>query len=159
MKLVNGFEEGLIGAIPANHRLNTDKDRLYEGEFDGLDLPDDASFYSVDLKDTDGDSADVDEDTDEDAEAEKRITSDDGKISFVTHGEEKYIRMNFEDGKKTASVKISLENMECVTATDCFGFVFHLNGGGITGAVSPYVNVSLQEMRMVNLLQRSFFLA
>lgn len=120
-------------------------ERLYEGEFDGLDLPKDASFYSADGAESEKTEENAgNKETDSASEAEKRITSDDGKISFVTHEEEKYVRAQIADGKKAVSVKFSLEDMKCISGTDCLGFAFHVNGEGVTGAVSPYANVTVR---------------
>ena len=119
-------------------------ERTDEGKFDGLSVPDDAGFYSEADEDSEDETKTDEKDADEDAEIEKRVTSSDGKISFVTHGEEKYVKTQISDGKSEVSVNFSLADMKCTSGTDCFGFAFHVNGEAVTGAAAPYVNVSLR---------------
>ncbi len=122
-------------------------ERLGNGELDGLSLPKDASFYlpedeeNEDVKDDE--QADT-EDAEDYADLEKRITSPDGKVSFVTHDEERYVKVQLTEGESEVSAVFSLADMKCTSGTDCLGFTFHVNGEAVTGAVSPYVNVSVQ---------------
>ncbi len=132
--------------IGSAEKIYSYADRLYEGEFDGLALPEDAEFYSSSDEDAE-DGKDVEEAEDKETdvdEAEKRITSEDGKISFVTHEEEKYVCAEIEQGKSEVSVKFSLEDMECTAGTDCLGLAFYIDGEAVTGAVSPYVNMTVR---------------
>ena len=121
-------------------------ERLYEGEFDGFSLPEDAEFYSVeDEENKDGAADGKDgEKTEEDTGLNKRVTSSDGKVSFITEGEEEYVKVQMAQGKSEVSVEFSLSGMKCTSGTGCLGFAFHLNGEAVAGAATPYVNVTVR---------------
>lgn len=120
-------------------------ERISDGAFDGLSLPEDASFYSFG-EDSADEAADTEADADADAmdEREKLITSPDGSISFITHEEEKYVKAVLADGGEKLSVKFSVADMECISGTDCLGFAFHVNGEGVTAATAPYADMTVR---------------
>ncbi len=118
-------------------------ERLSEGEFDMLPLPKGAEFYSAETESIDEEGREDEEDED-DVDMEDRITSPDGKVSFVSHDDEKYVKAQVANDKSQVSVEFSLADMKCTPGTDCLGFTFHVNGKAVTGDEAPYINVSIR---------------